>query len=71
MPQAFRTTHHLIIVEASALASIAESHRKINNLQWPAISATRIHAAHKDSHRRAAEMADAPPNGQGLEREGR
>ena len=37
--RAFRTTRHLLIVEASALASAAKSRRDRFNLQWPATSA--------------------------------
>ena len=71
-PQAFQTTRHLLIVEASARASDVKSRRDRSNLQWPATSATRIQGARKDAHRRAAEMADAPlPDAYVLEREGR
>ena len=61
-PRAFRTTHHLLIVEASVRASAAKSRRDRCNLRWLAAAATRIHAARKDAHRRAAEMADAHPD---------
>ena len=61
--QAFPTTCcRLRIVETSAWASAAKSHHNTFHLQWPATSATGIDAACKDSHRRAAEMADAPPD---------
>ena len=71
-PWAFRTTRHLLIVEASARASAAKSRGDRSNMQWPAISANRIEGARKDSHRRAAEMADAPPDdAHVLQREGR
>ena len=66
--RAFRTTRHLLIVEASAQASAAKSRRDRFNLQWHATSVTGIDAARKDSRRRAAEMADAPPDAYVLER---
>ena len=69
--RAFRSNRHLLIVEASAQASAANSHRDRFNLQWPAASAAGIDAARKDSRRRAAEMADVPHDACVLEREAR
>ena len=65
------TCRRLRIVETSARASAAKSHRDRFNLQWPATSAAGIDAARKDSRRRAVEMAGAPADAYVLERQRR